>query len=64
MTSVTGVILASEELAPLFAPAEVIAGIAFLVFFMLGVVTHAYRDVANRHSTKTSNPMRGEDQGH
>ena len=60
MTSLSSTILALEEYAPLFAPPLVIAGIAALAFFMLGVVVHAFRDVANRHRNKTSNPMRGE----
>lgn len=67
MSSLSSVILALDEYAPLFAPPLVIAGIAFLFFFMLGAVTHAYRDVANRHRNKTSDPMRGEgghDAGH
>lgn len=60
MTSLSSTILALEELAPLFAPPYVIAGIAALAFFMLGLIVHTYRDVANRHRNKTSNPMRGE----
>ncbi len=57
-------IFAVEELAPLIAPPEVIAGVAALVFLMLGFVTFAYRDVANRHSNKTSNKSNGHDAGH
>ena len=65
LTTLATVILASEEeLAPLIAPAEVIAGVAALVFFMLGLVTFAYRDVANRHSLKTANTSNGHDAGH
>ena len=31
----------------------IVAGIAFLIFLTLGVVTWSYRDVANRHSDRT-----------
>ncbi len=41
-----------HELAPLFAPPEVIAGIAAIVFLLMGLVTFSYRDVANRHRNK------------
>ncbi|UYN84602.1 MAG: hypothetical protein KIT89_05360 [Microcella sp.] len=62
LTTLASVILASEEeLAPLVAPAEVIAGVAALVFIMMGLVTFAYRDVANRHSHKKSS---GNSAGH
>lgn len=51
--SLTSLLIASEEqLAPLIAPPIVIAGVAALLFVMLGLVTFAYRDVANRHSGK------------
>jgi hypothetical protein len=53
-----------HELAPLIAPAPVLGGIAALVFLMLGVVTFAYRDVANRHSNKTGSSTSGHDAGH
>lgn len=52
LTTLTTLIIASEERAPLIAPAEVIALAAAAVFVMLGLVTFAYRDVANRHSHK------------
>ena len=64
LTTLATAILASEKLAPLIAPAEVIAGVAALVFLMLGLVTFAYRDVANRHSNKTANKPSGHDAGH
>jgi len=60
----TAIFASEEELAPLIAPAEVIAGVAALVFLMLGLVTFAYRDVANRHSHKTSAQPNGHDAGH
>ena len=64
LTTLASAILASEEeLAPLIAPPEVIAGVAALVFVMLGLVTFAYRDVANRHSHKTGTQS-GHDAGH
>ena len=55
LTTLASAILASEEeMAPLIAPPEIIALAAAAVFLMLGLVTFAYRDVANRHSHKTS----------
>ncbi len=64
LTTLASAILASEEeLAPLIAPPEVIAGVAALVFLMLGLVVFAYRDVANRHSHK-SPPQSGHAAGH
>ena len=64
LTTLASAILASEEeLAPLIAPPEVIAGVAALVFVMLGLVTFAYRDVANRHSHKAGTQS-GHDAGH
>ena len=64
LTTLASAILASEEeLAPLFAPPLVIAGIAALFFLMIGLVTFAYRDVANRHSHKTGKQS-GHDAGH
>lgn len=44
------VLAASEghELAPLIAPAPVIAGVMAVLFIALGLVTVSYRDVANR----------------
>ncbi len=43
-----------EELAPMVAPPWVFAAIAAAIFIMLAFVTYSYRDVANRHSDKTS----------
>ena len=61
--SFTSLLIASEELAPLIAPPLVIAGVAALAFLMMGLVTFAYRDVANRHAGK--GPARGgHDAGH
>lgn len=64
MTLATAIFASEEELAPLIAPPEVIAGVAALVFLMLGLVTFAYRDVANRHSNKTTTTPNGHDAGH
>lgn len=64
LTTLATAIFAAEKLAPLIAPAEVIAGVAALVFLMLGLVTFAYRDVANRHSNKTANKPSGHDASH
>ena len=67
-STLASVIIAAEELehelAPLIAPAPVIGGVAALVFLMLGLVTFAYRDVANRHSDKTGSSTSGHDAGH
>lgn len=43
---------AHEELAPLIAPAPVIAGVFALAFLALGYVVFSYRDVANRSVRK------------
>lgn len=61
--SLTSLVIASEELAPLIAPPLVIAGVAALAFLMMGLVTFAYRDVANRHAHKRA-PHGGHDAGH
>lgn len=44
----------TEEHAPLLMPPLAFAGIAFAVFVTLAFVTWSFRDVANRHSNKTS----------
>ncbi|MER3388917.1 MAG: hypothetical protein RJQ01_02685 [Microcella sp.] len=65
LSTLASVIIASEEeLAPLIAPAPVLGGIAALVFLMLGLVTFAYRDVANRHRNKRRPSSGGHDAGH
>jgi len=64
MTLATAILASEEELAPLIAPPLVIAGVTALVFLMMGLVTFAYRDVANRHSNKTSRASNGPDVGH
>jgi len=43
-----------EELAPLIMPGWAFAAIAVGVFVLIGFVTWSFRDVANRHSDKTS----------
>ena len=43
-----------EELAPLIMPPAAFAGIAAGVFIVLAIISWSYRDVANRHSDKTS----------
>jgi hypothetical protein len=63
LTTLTTIIIAAEERAPLIAPAEVIALAAAAVFLMMGLVTFAYRDVANRHSHKAKKSA-GHDSGH
>ncbi|WP_169077620.1 hypothetical protein [Microcella alkalica] len=62
--TLTSLLIASEEqLAPLIAPPLVIAGVAALAFLMMGLVTFAYRDVANRHAHKRA-AQGGHDAGH
>jgi uncharacterized membrane protein len=43
-----------EELAPMIAPPWVFAVIAASIFTILAFVSWSFRDVANRHSDKTS----------
>ncbi len=54
MTIIATLLTETEELAPLIFPAPVFALIAVVVFAALGFVTWSFRDVANRHSNKTS----------
>lgn len=54
MSLLATVLAATEEPAPLIMPALAFAGIALAVFVLLGFVTWSFRDVANRHSDKTS----------
>ena len=51
----------TEELAPLIMPPLAFAGIALAVFATLGFVSWSFRDVANRHSDKTSGKAGGHD---
>ncbi|MET1044143.1 MAG: hypothetical protein ABWX59_08515 [Microbacteriaceae bacterium] len=64
MSLLATLVTASEghELAPLIAPAPVIAGGMALLFIVLAMVTFSYRDVANRHSSKAA--RRGSQAGH
>jgi len=43
-----------EELAELIAPAWVFPAIAAAFFVLIALVTWSFRDVAHRHSDKTS----------
>lgn len=52
-------VAATEELAPLFLPPLVFAGIAVAFFLLVGFMSWSFRDVANRHSNKTSNKSHG-----
>lgn len=45
----------AHELAPLLMPPLAFAGVAVVLFAVLGFVTWSYRDVANRHAHKVSN---------
>lgn len=51
----------TEELAPLILPNWLFAVIAFAVFVTLAFVSWSFRDVANRHSDKTSRTAPGHD---
>jgi putative effector of murein hydrolase LrgA (UPF0299 family) len=65
MSLLATVLAASEgghELAPLIAPAPVIAGGMALLFIVLAMVTFSYRDVANRQNSKSA--RRGSQPGH
>lgn len=46
--------VAEGTTAPIIAPPWVFPLIAAIVFIVLAVVSWSYRDVANRHSDKTS----------
>jgi hypothetical protein len=63
-TLATAIFASDEPLAPLIAPAPVIAVVVGLIFLMMGLVTFAYRDVANRQSPKKSGTPNGPDAGH
>ena len=52
--SVLNVLAAEETLHPLIMPAPVFGLIALSIFFVLGIAMYSYRDVANRHSHKSS----------
>lgn len=54
MTLFATIAAQTEELAPLIMPPAAFALIAISIFFLLGLVSWSYRDVANRHSNKTS----------
>jgi hypothetical protein len=57
--SVLAVLAAEETLHPLIMPAAVFGIIALGIFFFLGLAIFSYRDVANRHSHKSSNADHG-----
>jgi ABC-type arginine transport system permease subunit len=52
--SLIAVLAQTEELAPLVLPPLAFAGIAAAIFITLAIISWSYRDVANRHSDKTS----------
>jgi hypothetical protein len=54
MTLITSLISAAEEAHALPMPPLAYGAIAAAVFVALGIVMWSYRDVANRHSDKTS----------
>ena len=56
MLSLAASVLAGleEAPAPLILPPIAFAGIAAAIFIILAFITWSFRDVANRHSDKTS----------
>jgi hypothetical protein len=64
MTLASAILASGEELAPLIAPPLVIGGVVALAFLMMGLVTFAYRDVANRQGQKAARKTDGHDAGH
>jgi hypothetical protein len=54
MLSLALAVAEHEELAPMIAPPWVFALIAASIFAILALVSWSFRDVANRHSDKTS----------
>lgn len=61
MSLIAAALATTEELAPLIMPPLAFAGIALAVFTTLAFVTWSFRDVANRHSDKTSGKAHGTD---
>jgi len=59
MSLLATAVAATEELAPLFLPPLVFAGIAVGLFALIAFISWSFRDVANRHSNKTSNKSHG-----
>jgi hypothetical protein len=53
-----------HEVAPLIAPAPVIAGVMALFFAVIGLITYSYRDVANRHAGKSRGASQSQDNAH
>lgn len=54
----------TEELAPLLMPPIAFAGVAAGIFLVLGFVVWSFRDVANRHSTKSGTGHDAHGSGH
>ena len=54
MSLLATVFAETHELAPLLMPPIAFAGVAAVIFIVLGYVTWSFRDVANRHSEKWS----------
>jgi hypothetical protein len=60
MSLLATVLAATEAPAPLILPNWAFAVIAFAVFLALAFVSWSFRDVANRHSDKTSGAKTGD----
>jgi hypothetical protein len=52
MSLIAAITEAAEASAPSAVSPFIVAGIALVLFIVLGVVTFSYRDVANRHSDR------------
>ena len=57
-------LLAESAPAQLVLPNWAFPAIAGAVFLLLAIITWSYRDVANRHSDKTSGASAHSDAGH
>lgn len=64
MSLLVNLVAATEELAPLLMPPLAFAGIAFVVFLALALVSWSFRDVANRHSDKTGGTAKNGTESH
>lgn len=54
MILLASILTETETKVPTLMPPIAFALIAFAVFFLLGLVTWTYRDVANRHAYKAA----------
>jgi hypothetical protein len=64
MSLLVTLVAKTEELAPLLMPPIAFAGVAVCIFVLLGFITWSFRDVANRHSNKTTTSGDSHGAGH